>query len=128
VAAGGTTVFVTTHYMDEAEYCHRLAFMSRGRLIACDTPAAIRHSLGSDMVEVDCAPPSAALDLLVGQPWVRAATLMGARLHIVLQPDTPHDRVTEHLMAGGVQVRAVHAATPSLEDAFVTLMTDTATR
>ena len=123
VAAGGTTVFVTTHYMDEAEYCHRLAFMSRGRLIACDSPAAIRHSLGSDMVEVDCAPPARALDHLVGQPWVRAATLMGARLHVVLQPGTPRDRLTTTLREAGVTVHSVEPTVPSLEDAFVTLMT-----
>ena len=123
VAAGGTTVFVTTHYMDEAEYCHRLAFMSRGSLIACDSPAAIRHSLGSDMVEVDCAPPARALDHLVGQPWVRAATLMGARLHVVLQPGTPRDLLTTTLQDARVNVRSVEPTLPSLEDAFVTLMT-----
>ena len=123
VAASGTTVFVTTHYMDEAEYCHRLAFMSRGRLIACDSPAAIRHSLGSDMVEVDCAPPARALDLLVGQPWVRAATLMGVRLHVVLQPDAPRDLIRTTLEEAGVAVRSVEPTLPSLEDAFVTLMT-----
>lgn len=124
IAADGTTVFVTTHYMDEAEYCHRLAFMSRGRLIACDSPAAIRHSLGSDMVEVDCTPQSQALDLLVDQPWVRAATMMGTRLHIVLQPNTSTTRLTEHLTAAGVTVHSVQPAIPSLEDAFVTLMTE----
>ncbi len=123
VAGTGTTVFVTTHYMDEAEYCHRLAFMSRGRLIACDTPAGIRELLGADMVEVDCAPPAPALDALVGQPWVRAATLMGARLHVVLQPGAPPTRIEEALRGAGVAVHAVHTATPSLEDAFVTLMT-----
>jgi ABC-2 type transport system ATP-binding protein len=124
-AARGTTVFVTTHYMDEAEYCHRLAFMSRGNLIACDTPAAIRHALGSDMVEVETASPAAALDLMVAQPWVRAATLMGVRVHVVLHPGTPHARITEALTAAGVAVTALHPVAPSLEDAFVTLMTDT---
>ncbi len=127
-AAGGTTVFVTTHYMDEAEYCHRLAFMSRGRLIACDTPAAIRHSLGADMLEVDATPPSAALEAVVDQPWVRAATLMGTRLHIMLQPGTPHSRVRDHLSSVGVTVHSVQPAVPSLEGAFVTLMTGATTR
>jgi len=123
-AAGGTTIFVTTHYMDEAEYCHRLAFMSRGRLIAYDSPAAIRQSLGADMVEVDATPAALALDAVVGQPWVRAATLMGARLHVMLQPGVNHDRVRDHLTSAGVTVHSVEPAIPSLEDAFVTLMTD----
>ncbi len=51
LADGGTTVFVTTHHMEEAEYCHRLALMNRGRLIALDTPAAIRASVGAGTLE-----------------------------------------------------------------------------
>ena len=125
VAAGGATVFVTTHYMDEAEYCHRLAFMNRGRLIACDSPAAIRHSLGGAMLEVDCSAPAVALDRLVGQAWVRAATLMGPRLHIVLQPDASPNLITTTLADAGIAIHALAPATPSLEDAFVTLMTET---
>jgi ABC-2 type transport system ATP-binding protein len=50
-AAAGTTVFVTTHFMDEAEYCHRLALMNRGRLIACDTPSGVRASVGNVSLE-----------------------------------------------------------------------------
>lgn len=50
-AAAGTTVFVTTHFMDEAEYCHRLALMNRGRLIACDTPAGVRAAVGGVSLE-----------------------------------------------------------------------------
>lgn len=128
VAAGGTTVFVTTHYMDEAEYCHRLAFMSRGRLIANDTPSAIRHSLGADVVEVDARPPAVALDAVVAQPWVRAATLRGTLLHVILQPGTPQGQLRDCLVAAGVEIRTVEPATPSLEDAFVTLMTDVTQR
>lgn len=127
-AAGGTTIFVTTHYMDEAEYCHRLAIMSRGKLIACDTPAAIRRSLGADMLEVDATPPAVALDAVVGQPWVRAATLMGTRLHVMLQPGVDPARLRDHLTRAGVAVTSVQPAIPSLEDAFVTLMTGTSNK
>jgi ABC-2 type transport system ATP-binding protein len=120
-AAGGTTVFVTTHFMDEAEYCNRLALMNRGRLIACDTPAGVRAGLGRGMVEVACQPPARALDRLVGQPWVRSATLVGTRLHVLLADGATHDRLRAHLAEGGVAVESVGPAEPSLEDAFVTL-------
>src|SRR5213593_4069979 len=64
-AGGGTTVFVTTHFMDEAEYCNRLALMSAGKLIACETPAGVRRSVGEGMIEVVADRPADALDLLV---------------------------------------------------------------
>jgi ABC-2 type transport system ATP-binding protein len=120
-AATGTTVFVTTHFMDEAEYCHRLALMNRGRLIACDTPAGVRATLGTAMLEVACDRPASALDLLVGQPWVRAATLVGRRLHVLLGERGSDERLRAELAGAGVAVASVAPATPSLEDAFVAL-------
>jgi ABC-2 type transport system ATP-binding protein len=120
-AAGGTTVLVTTHFMDEAEYCNRLALMNRGRLIACDTPAGVRAALGRGVVEVACHPPARALDLLVGQPWVRSANLVGTRLHVLLADGAADGALRAHLVAGGVAVVSIATAEPSLEDAFVTL-------
>ena len=120
-AAGGTTVFVTTHFMDEAEYCNRLALMNRGRLIACDTPAGVRSALGGGMVEVVCQPPARALDRLVGEAWVRSATLVGTRLHVLLADGAGPDALRAHLVDGGVAVVSIAPAEPSLEDAFVTL-------
>jgi ABC-2 type transport system ATP-binding protein len=115
-AATGTTVFVTTHFMDEAEYCHRLALMNRGRLIACDTPAGVRGALGGGMLEVVVERPAAALDLLVGQPWVRAATLVGRKLHVLLGEGASPEQLGAFL-AGAT----ITPAAPSLEDAFVAL-------
>ncbi|MBI4213806.1 MAG: ABC transporter ATP-binding protein [Chloroflexi bacterium] len=125
-AAGGTTVLVTTHFMDEAEYCHRLALMSRGRLIACDSPAGIKHALGAEMMEVVCDQPARALDFLVDQPWIRSATLVGTRLHVLLRQEGTAERLRATLSAAGTPPHSVAPAAPSLEDAFVALTADAA--
>ncbi len=70
LAAKGTTVFVTTHYMEEAEHCHRLALMNRGRLIALDTPKRLRDDMKSPLFEVRTSNGLRAIEALQGLPEV----------------------------------------------------------
>ncbi len=123
LAARGTTVMVSTHYMEEAEYCHRLALMNRGRLVALDTPAGLRRRLPAPILEVRADDAPAALEALRDDPAVTAAGLFGRALHV-----TVHERasgeaaVRRRLAAAGLQLEGVRTVPPSLEDVFVALV------
>ena len=116
----GTTVFVTTHYMEEAEYCDRLALMNRGILIALDTPAGLRDSLDEPILEVRVQRSPEALEALSGTDGVREAAMFGRDLHVTV--DEAHAglrRVRDRLDAAGIEVRGIEEIEPSLEDVFV---------
>ena len=89
------TVFVTTHYMDEAEYCDRLGLIYRGELIALGTPAELKEAMAEEIVEISCDRPQAALAIVDALPGVRYAALFGRGLHVVTDcaaSDDPPDR------------------------------------
>ena len=113
----GITVFVTTAYLDEAERCNRLGFLYRGRLIRCDTPAALKNTLEEQCYEVECADPRAARELLQRRADVLSVEPSGATLHLFTRssPET-----LEAALAHLAPV-ALHAIAPSLEDVFIAL-------
>ncbi len=119
----GTTVFVSTHYMEEAEYCHRLALMSRGRLIALDTPRALRSRVVEPILEVrtDAAPD--AVKALTGQSGILDVAMFGRALHVTVEDaEAGQERIRRILEAAGRTVQAIHPVQPSLEDVFVSLV------
>jgi len=120
---GGTTVLVSTHYMEEAEYCHRLALMNRGRLIALDSPAGLRKSFREPLFEVRVDDAVRALDTLDGAPGVVRAGLYGRTVHVTAA-DAPGAEVElgARLRAAGLQVESILPIAPSLEDIFVALI------
>lgn len=121
LARGGVTVFVTTHYMDEAEYCDRLALLHQGRKIAEGTPEQLkRERMRGDVLEVAVDRPVEALELLIREPGVREAAMFGTLLHVVVA-DAPADapRVRAALERAGLGVTALERIEPSLEDVFV---------
>jgi ABC-2 type transport system ATP-binding protein len=130
LAGAGTTVFVTTHYLEEAEYCHRLALMNRGRLIALDTPAALKRATGEPHGELVVDRPLEALSALEAAAGVVRAALFGRALHVVLAgrdlgPEAIAGRLAElgpRLAAAGVRVASARPIEPSLEDVFVALV------
>ncbi len=119
LAAAGTTVFVTTHYMDEAEYCARVGLMVDGELVALDTPTGLKRTFvpGRTFALRGRRLPIAALAAL---PWVRAVEPFGAGLHVRCQDDAPGAGalVSAALEAGADQPRAEEIA-PTLEDVFL---------
>ena len=121
LAAQGTTIFVTTHYLDEAEYCRRIGLMSAGRLIALDTPAALKREYVPNLVLVLRGREIArAADALRGQPGIVAVEPFGAGLH--LQVDGARwsaDSVAAAARKGGADDVVVEASQPSLEDVFL---------
>jgi ABC-2 type transport system ATP-binding protein len=120
----GVTIFVTTHYMEEAEYCDRLGLIYRGALIALGTPAELKTSIMQDTVlEVVCDNPQEATAVVEGVPGVREAALFGTALHVVAEGDADlTSAVVEALEGGGFSVAKAGPITPSLEDVFVSLI------
>ncbi len=120
--ADGVTVFVTTHYMDEAEYCNRLALIYRGRLIALGTPAELKQRVQGDLLLVEATPLGTALNLIKRLPIVRDAAVFGNALHVVVDDaDTAGERVRAELDSRALAVARIQRIRPSLEDAFVAL-------
>jgi ABC-2 type transport system ATP-binding protein len=124
LAGRGVTVFVTTHYMDEAEYCDRIALIYRGELIALGTPAELKTRLmQEEVLEVICARPQDAMEELGRLAGVKEAALFGRGLHVVAQDGgAVAERIEHHLSARGFAVERVGKIVPSLEDVFVSLI------
>ena len=128
LAGQGVTVFVTTHYMEEAEYCHRLALMGRGKIIAMGTPAELKNNwMKESVIEVECGDLMRAADLMEDDPLFTETAIFGNRLHIVSPaPEEAIQRVNELLSGADISIGRVRVVTASLEDVFVTLTTDNA--
>ncbi len=120
----GVTVFVTTHYMEEAEYCDRLGLIFGGELIALGTPSELKTRLMKEAIlEVVCERPQDALSLVEALPCVKEASLFGNALHVV--PREERDlaaAIRATLARSGIPVMSIEKITPSLEDVFVSLI------
>jgi ABC-2 type transport system ATP-binding protein len=122
LAGGGATVFVSTHYMDEAEYCGRLGIMSQGRLLAMDTPQALKRStLPGPAWDLILDPLIPALRALEADPGVVQVGLRGDHLHAITQADA-HDAASLRRALGPLgQDAIIEQADPTLEDVFTAL-------
>ncbi|MBS1253573.1 MAG: putative multidrug ABC transporter ATP-binding protein YbhF [Anaerolineales bacterium] len=130
LARQGTTVFVTTHYMDEAELCQRLAFIDRGRIVALGTPdeLRVRHMRG-DVLELSCAQPEAAMQVLqrarqAGRlEELHQLSFYGAQLHVVARDSSAVQGAIRRLLShAGIQGVALDQIPPTLEDVFISTM------
>jgi ABC-2 type transport system ATP-binding protein len=123
LAGAGTTVFVSTHYMEEAEYCHRLALMNRGRLIALDRPLRLRESVDEPLLALHADEPARAVEALKELDIVLEAAMFGRAIHVLV---TDRERalreIPETLTAAGRTYRDLREVEPSLEDVFVALV------
>src|SRR5262245_8750566 len=121
LSAAGVTVLVTTHYLDEAERCHRVALIHAGRLAALGTVAEVKRRFdGRPILEVRGPDPVAAMQALDALPEVTKTSVFGTSVHAVLgRPDVPADDLIGRLRQRGIVVDAVEAVTPSLEDVFL---------
>lgn len=118
--SAGITLLVSTPYLDEAERCHRLGFMAQGRLLAVDTPQALKQYAPAVIYRVRVEPLRAARDFLRGRPEVEGAELFGDRLHVSLREGD--GKALAALLAGaGFTASPPERVAPSLEDAFVAL-------
>jgi ABC-2 type transport system ATP-binding protein len=123
LADEGTTVMVTTHYLDEAEHCHQLAFIYRGRIIARGSPEVLKHAPDAGVtVEILSKQNVALLDTVEEQPYVRSASLYGSSLHVTVERNTDVAQLQRFLNARGVHMPDLAPITPSLEDVFAGLV------
>jgi len=119
----GTTVFVSTHYMEEAEYCNRLALMNRGRIIALDRPPALRTQMAEPILEVTADNASAAARALQHQPGIIEAAMFGRAVHVVVEDVAAAEAFIPTLLSThGIACTGIHPVRPSLEDVFVSLV------
>ncbi len=124
LSSGGTTVFVTTHYLDEAEYCRRIGLMVDGRLVALDSPAGLKRTWVPDRVLVARGHGLAgAAAALAGRDGVRSVQPFGAGLHLRVDPARLDEAgVARILAAAGAREVVVDRAEPSLEDVFLAVV------
>ncbi len=125
MAQEGVTVFVTTHYMDEAEYCNRLALIFRGKMVALGTPTELkRGSMKGELLLVECQPLGNAVQALQSAPLVMDAAVFGNALHLVVaDAAAAAPLVGNFLSQRQIAISRMEQIRPTLEDVFVSLTT-----
>ena len=124
LARRGVTIFVTTHYLDEAEHATRVAMIHAGVLRALASPSELRRTaLRGELLSLVCDEPLRALALLEGAPGVRESALYGTLIHALIDPQrqTP-DGLAAWLRSAGIVVLSVAPIEPTLEDVFISLI------
>jgi ABC-2 type transport system ATP-binding protein len=121
LAAGGVSVLVTTHYLDEAEHCHRIAIIQAGRLAALGTVAELKRVFESrPILEVRAADPVGAMRALDAMADVEKTSIFGTAVHAVLRPGAANvESIEARLRAAGISVESCVPVEPSLEDVFL---------
>ncbi|MCB2217186.1 MAG: ABC transporter ATP-binding protein [Desulfobulbaceae bacterium] len=124
MAESGVTVFVTTHYMEEAEYCDRLALIYNGRIIAAGSPRELKNTaMKETILDLHCQNPQAMIDPLLDLPEVLDAALFGAAIHITAADGAAaRSTVTRRLRELGNPPTSIRVISPSMEDVFVSLI------
>ncbi len=120
----GVTTFVTTHYMDEAEYCDRLALIYKGKIVAIGSPSDLKlETLYQGVLEIGAEPLMKALEILRREPWVAEAAIFGNSIHLIGREGVDVEReVALILQRHGLTLTKVDRIQPSLEDVFVSLI------
>ena len=126
MASDGVTVFVTTHYMEEAEYCNRLALIFRGKMVALGTPTELKQkSMKGELLLVECEPLGPAVEALQSAPNVLDAAVFGNSLHLVVRnADSAIPEVKQYLADHHITLQRIEKIRPTLEDVFVSLTTE----
>jgi ABC-2 type transport system ATP-binding protein len=130
LSSQGRTIFVTTHYMDEAEHCQRMAFIQNGRLVALGSPEAIKlEKMQGEVMEIDCDAPDQAIGILRKSALFLEVSLYGALLHVVAEDVAAFKpRIKELLGEEDIAVQSMQVIVPSLEDVFIASVSQEAGR
>ena len=127
LAASGITVLVTTHYLDEAEHCHRIAIIHAGRLAALGTTGELKGVFaGRSILEIQSDDPVQAMRALDGMEYVEKTSVFGTAVHAVLRSrdSVSPETLRARLAAAGVEARAIEPVEPSLEDVFLDVVAE----
>ena len=124
--ANGMTLFVTTHYMDEAERCDHVGYIYMSKLIVCGEPDELKkmpevNPPGTRRLDVTCDHVTTALQAMRQMRGVRSATVFGQSMHLLVDENVRRDEIDEKLRSVGIHHTEIHEIGPSLEDVFVTL-------
>ena len=124
--AGGMTLFVTTHYMDEAERCDHVGYIYMSKLIVCGEPDELKrmpevNPPGTRRLDVTCDHVTTALQAMRQMKGVRSATVFGQSMHLLVDENIKRAEIDEKLHSVGISQTEIHEIGPSLEDVFVTL-------
>jgi ABC-2 type transport system ATP-binding protein len=124
LSAAGNTIFVSTHYMDEAEYCHRLALMDRGKVIALGTPAELKHSLESHyLLHLEVSDVLGSMERLEKLPGVSDVAVFGGGLHVTVADGAlAIPQIRSALEQAGIAITVLEPIQPSMEDVFVAMI------
>lgn len=119
----GVTILVTTHYMDEAENCDRIALISDGIMIACDSPEGLKKNMMKGrLIEIDCSDVIKALELLKDSASFHEVSMYGIKLRLVIESESDIDEMKKLLESENIKVNKVMNSLPTLEDVFVSLV------
>jgi ABC-2 type transport system ATP-binding protein len=124
LSADGHTIFVTTHYMDEAEYCHRIALMYGGKIIALGSPQELKMSLGEGhLLNLESSDLLGSMTILENKKGILDVAVFGGGLHIKVEDAAAAiPGIWADLEAAGIQIKALDSIIPSMEDVFVSLI------
>lgn len=121
----GVTIFVTTAYLDEADRCHRVGLIDKGRLLACDTPANLRKLMKSNILEIITTDSRKAVALLREELTGESISLFGARIHVTTAtPEPTASRISSLLREEGISLQSMREVEPNLEDVFVSVLSE----
>jgi len=125
-AGAGMTLFVTTHYMDEAERCDHVGYIYMSKLIVCGEPDELKQMPevsppGTRRLDVTCDHLTSALRAVRAMEGVRSATVFGQSMHLLVDQSVTPDKIDNRLREVGITHTEIHEIGPSLEDVFVTL-------
>jgi len=121
LSARGITVFVTTHYLDEAEYCNDIRLIHAGRIVAAGSPGELKSRyIRNPILEVASDRLVEAMEILQKEPWVLETSIFGTSLHVSVEDESAGRRlIGERLLRAGIAVLRIDRITPSLEDVFI---------
>ena len=124
LSAGGTTILVTTHYLEEAEFCNNIILMNAGRLIAEGNPKELKTNyLKNPIFEVECENVVNAMELLEKQDFVEDTSIFGNQIHVIVKEDNSNkDMIKNVLEQSSIKIERIDQIIPTLEDVFIHLL------
>lgn len=123
-SAEGMTVIVTTHFLEEAEYCNDILLINAGNIIAGGSPQALKHDyIKNPILEVQCSNVIEAMTIIEREPWALETSVFGTHLHVSVENERlAKERIMSILQPHRIEIAAIEKITPSLEDVFIHLL------
>ena len=118
------TIFVTTHYLDEAEYCNDIMLIQAGKIIAGGSPKELKTKyLKNPIIEVDCSNPFLGLEIIENKDWLNEVSMFGLHLHLNVKDEKKGlDNIKKLFSSNNIKINSIQKITPSLEDVFIHLI------